>query len=62
MKNLASQILVIVSALDAMKTESALYAVMVIASLGAFMLILSIRNDRLNQNSTSPINGLEEAE
>ena len=44
------------------KTESALYAVMVIASLGAFMLILSIRNDRLNQNSTSPINGLEEAE
>ncbi len=44
------------------KTEYALYAVMVIASVGVFMLILSIRNDRLNQSSTSSANGLEEAE
>lgn len=44
------------------KTESALYAVMVIASLGAFMLILSIRNERLEQNRAKPSNELEEAE
>jgi hypothetical protein len=41
------------------QTEYALYAVMVIASVGIFMLILSIRKERFEQNRTKPPNKLE---
>ena len=44
------------------QTEYALYAVMVIASVGIFMLILSIRKERFEQNRTKSPNKLEEAE
>jgi len=43
-------------------TENALYAVMVFASLGIFMLVLSIRNDRANQDGLESIEVTQESE
>ena len=43
-------------------TENALYVVMVFASLGAFMLILSIRNERINKNDLESIEIVQESE
>lgn len=43
-------------------TENALYLVMVFASLGAFMLILSIRNERINKNDLESIEIVQESE
>jgi len=42
--------------------ESLLYAIMAIASLGIFMLVLSIRKERLEQNRATPVDETEEAE
>jgi len=42
--------------------ELILYGLMVFASLGIFMMIISIRKERFEQNRTKPSNDFEEAE
>lgn len=43
-------------------TEIALYAVMVFAALGVFMLVLSIRNERANQDVFESVKDVQESE
>ncbi len=43
-------------------TEVALYAVMVFAALGIFMLVLSIRNERANQDVFESVKDVQESE
>ena len=43
-------------------TENTLYAVMVFAALGIFMLALSIRNERANQDVFESVNDVQESE